>query len=54
MLTALYCCFSKAREFVDLPTTEVSVEQLLVWKRMAAIPVSLVHVIAIEAELAWE
>ena len=54
MLTALYCCFSKAREFADLPTSDMSVEQLLVWKRMAAIPVSLVHIIAVKAELAWE
>ena len=54
MLTALYCCFSKARESVDLPASEMSVDQLLVWERMAAIPVSLVHVIAIKAELAWE
>lgn len=54
MLTALYCCFSKARESADLPTSDMAVEDLLVWKRMAAIPVGLVHMIAVKAELAWE
>ena len=53
MLTALYCCFNKARKIVNLPNLDTSADQLLAWKGMAAIPFSLVYVVAIKAELAW-
>ena len=52
MLTALFWCFSKTRKMVDLPSIDTSVDQLLAWRGMAAIPFSLVHVVTIKAELA--
>lgn len=57
MLTALYCSFGRAHRLVNtLPRSGVehkSGGQHPLWHAMAFVPSSVVHVIAVKAELAW-
>lgn len=50
-LTALYCSFSRAQHLVtSLPESEA---QNPLWHVMASVPSSVIHMVAMKAELAW-
>ena len=51
MLTALYCSFSKAHQLAT--SLHDPSQELTLWAAMASVPTSLIHNIAVQAELVF-